>query len=82
MSTEHIELLLDHGLVMRAYNTLKRKGINTLKDLRELTIDDMRDWRNVGPATVTHILGCLDSYNAEHGGDGIKSTERKGTYGR
>jgi DNA-directed RNA polymerase alpha subunit len=78
--TDYVEYLDKYGLTTRAYNSLKRYGVHTITDLRALTIDDLYDLRNISHVTVNHIIRCLDEYNKEHGGEGLKETERKGTY--
>lgn len=66
MATEYIERLdfgSDYSLNHRAYNALKRDGVNTVKQLEAKVICDLRDYRNVGRQTVKVIVAALKLYN-------------------
>src|ERR1041384_7243564 len=66
MTTEYIERLDfgdDKALNVRAYNALKRDDVNTVKQLEAKVICDLRDYRNVGMATVRVIVSALKAYN-------------------
>lgn len=63
---EYIEFLDfndDHNLNTRAYNSLKRMGVNTVPELEALCKCDLDDARNVGEKTVAVILAALKDYN-------------------
>jgi len=44
------------GLSVRAYNCLKRSGLQTIKDLGDMTRDKLLHTRNLGPRTVEEII--------------------------
>ena len=44
---------LDMGY--KCSNSLKRGGIKTISDLKKITVDDLLDFRGLGPKTVRHI---------------------------
>ena len=46
-------------LSTRAHNCLKRGGINTIKDLTETTLGNIRKIRNIGSRTVDSTLAIL-----------------------
>ncbi len=49
---EEIENL---DLSVRAYNRLKRAGINTLADLKKMTLQDLRNIKNIGKKDIQEI---------------------------
>ncbi|MGB9668731.1 MAG: DNA-directed RNA polymerase subunit alpha [Thermosulfidibacteraceae bacterium] len=48
-------------LSVRAYNTLKRKGINTVGDLVKLTRDELSSMKNIGRKSVEEVEKVLSS---------------------
>ncbi len=44
------------GLSVRAYNCLKRSGLQTIKDLGDMTREKLLNTRNLGPRTVEEII--------------------------
>lgn len=46
-------------LTVRSYNALKRSGINTIEDLRKLTVEDLRNIRNLGQKCFEEIISKL-----------------------
>ena len=44
------------GLSVRAYNCLKRSGLQTIKDLGDMTREKLLHTRNLGPRTVEEII--------------------------
>ena len=48
------------GLSIRSYNCLKRAGINTVGDLCNRTVDDVRWVRNLGRKSFEEILGKMN----------------------
>lgn len=50
-------------LSVRAYNALKRSGINTLEDLSNLSYNDLMGMRNVGARTIHEIMEILGSHD-------------------
>lgn len=62
---EYIERLCFGGnrnINFRAYNTLKRMGVNTIPELESKCACEIRDQRNVGKLTVDNILAALKAY--------------------
>ena len=55
-------LLDDLGLSARAYNSLKRTGINCLSDLMKLSIDDISGIRNLGKKSCDEIVAKLKGF--------------------
>ncbi len=55
----------DIQLTSRAYNALKRDGVNTIPELEAKTICELRDLRNVGRGTVQNIIDALKAYHFE-----------------
>jgi DNA-directed RNA polymerase subunit alpha len=49
----------DLDISCRAYNCLKRAGINTTEDLCNMTTDDMWRVRNLGRKSLEEILGVM-----------------------
>lgn len=49
-------------LSVRAYNVLKRNGINTVKDLMVLSEDVLRTFRNLGNKSINEIITERDFY--------------------
>ena len=47
---------------VRPFNTLRRAGYNTLKDLLLATDDDLRKIRNMGPHSFNEIKDKLKKY--------------------
>ena len=52
----------DMNLSVRAYNCLKRAGIQTLKDLVEADIEDYMKIRNLGKKSFDEIVSIVHSY--------------------
>lgn len=46
-------------LSVRAYNCLKRAGINTTEDLCNMTEEDMMRVRNLGRRSLQEIIGVM-----------------------
>lgn len=44
------------GLSVRQYNCLKREGINTLKELKEMTVDDLLKVRNLNKRNIDDLI--------------------------
>ena len=51
----------DLGLSVRAYNCLHRKDIKNLKDLTEISIDELFNIRNIGIKTANEIIYTVES---------------------
>lgn len=49
-------------LSVRSYNCLKRAGINTLRDVAEMTFDELCHVRNLGKKSVDEICAVLTGY--------------------
>lgn len=58
-------------LSVRSYNCLKRAGMNTLRDVAEMTFDELCHVRNLGKKSVDEICAVLTKY-------GIKLNGKKG----
>ena len=58
-------------LSVRSYNCLKRAGMNTLRDVSEMTFDELCHVRNIGKKSVDEICAVLTKY-------GIKLNGKKG----
>ncbi|WP_277301622.1 DNA-directed RNA polymerase subunit alpha [Veillonella montpellierensis] len=52
----------DLELSVRAYNCLKRAGINTIADLLDKTIDDLGKVRNLGKKSIDEIVEKLQNH--------------------
>lgn len=52
----------DLELSVRAYNCLKRAGINTIADLLDKTLDDLGKVRNLGKKSIDEIKEKLESH--------------------
>ena len=50
------------GLSVRSYNCLKRAGVNTLRDVSEMTFDELCYVRNIGKKSVDEICAVLTKY--------------------
>lgn len=57
---EGIEVL---GLSVRAYNMLKRAGVNTINDLTNFSASDLKEIKNIGIKSVEEIQECLNKFN-------------------
>ena len=56
-----LEMTIDElDLSPRAYNCLKRAGINTVEELTKKTSDDMMKIRNLGRKSLDQVLEKLD----------------------
>lgn len=53
----------DLYLNVRASNALKAKGLQTVKELIQMTKHDVLKLKNVGKGTVKHIEDCLSDLN-------------------
>lgn len=49
-------------LSVRSYNCLKRAGMNTLRDVAEMTFDELCHVRNLGKKSVDEICAVLTGY--------------------
>ena len=49
-------------LSMRSYNCLKRAGMNTMRDVAEMTFDELCHVRNLGKKSVDEICAVLTGY--------------------
>lgn len=54
--------IAEMGLSVRAYNCLKRAGINTLGDLMDKTMEDMMNVRNLGRRSLEEVLAKMEDY--------------------
>lgn len=68
--------LNDLNLSIRAYNILKRAGINTLEELRETSEIDLQKMRNMGPHTFNEVLKVRNNYSEENTFKWIPITEK------
>ncbi len=53
----------DIGLSVRAYNRLKRAGINTLEEVAKLNLEELKNIRNFGKKTVDEVVRVLEKHN-------------------
>ena len=61
------ETLLDQlELSVRAYNCLKRHGINTLGQLFDMTFDDLSSVRNLGKKSIKEVIDKLNDVRDEY----------------
>ena len=49
-------------LSVRSYNCLKRAGMNTLRDVAEMTFDELCHVRNLGKKSIDEICAVLTGY--------------------
>ena len=49
-------------LSVRSYNCLKRAGMNTLRELSEMTFDELCNVRNLGKRSIDEICAVLTGY--------------------
>ena len=49
-------------LSVRSYNCLKRAGMNTLRDVAEMTFDELCNVRNLGKRSIDEICAALTNY--------------------
>lgn len=56
----------DLNLSTKAYNCLKRAGINTLEELRETSKADLQKIRNLGVRTLEEVLKVRNNYPEEN----------------
>ena len=49
-------------LSVRSYNCLKRAGMNTLRELSEMTFDELCHVRNLGKRSIDEICAVLTKY--------------------
>ena len=61
-------------LSVRSYNCLKRAGKNTLRELSEMTFDELCHVRNIGKKSVDEICAVLTKYGIRLKTGGIKTT--------
>ena len=61
-------------LSVRSYNCLKRAGKNTLRELSEMTFDELCNVRNLGKKSVDEICAVLTKYGITLKTGGIKTT--------
>lgn len=65
------------ALSVRSYNCLKRAGMNTLRELSEMTFDELCNVRNLGKRSIDEICAALTKYGIrlrEH--DELKSDKK------
>ena len=62
------------GLSVRSYNCLKRTGMNTLREVSEMTFDELCYVRNIGKKSVDEICAVLTNYGIRLKTGGIKTT--------
>ena len=62
------------GLSVRSYNCLKRAGMNTLREVSEMTFDELCHVRNIGKKSVDEICAVLTKYGITLKTGGIKTT--------
>ena len=61
-------------LSVRSYNCLKRAGMNTLRDVSEMTFDELCHVRNLGKRSIDEICAVLTNYGIRLKTGGIKTT--------
>ena len=61
-------------LSVRSYNCLKRAGMDTLRELSEMTFDELCHVRNIGKKSVDEICAVLTKYGIRLKTGGIKTT--------
>lgn len=61
-------------LSVRSYNCLKRAGMNTLRELSEMTFDELCHVRNIGKKSIDEICAVLTKYGITLKTGGIKTT--------
>ena len=52
-------------LTVRSYNCLKRAGKETLRDIAEMTEDELLRVRNLGRKSAVEVVDCLKKYGLE-----------------
>lgn len=57
-------------LSVRAHNILKRSGCNTIGDVLNCTLTDIKNMRNMGKSTLKEIEERFSMYGNFKGGDG------------
>ena len=50
------------GLSVRSYNCLKRAGMDTLRNVSEMTFDELCNVRNIGKKSIDEICAVLTKY--------------------
>lgn len=53
-------------LSVRAFNALKRSGVNTLDDLLHISVADLWQMRNVGAKSTKEIMEAISSPELYH----------------
>lgn len=61
-------------LSVRSYNCLKRAGMNTLREVSEMTFYELCNVRNLGKKSVDEICAVLTNYGLRLKTGGIKTT--------
>ena len=61
-------------LSVRSYNCLKRAGMNTLREVSEMTFYELCNMRNLGKKSVDEICAVLTKYGITLKTGGIKTT--------
>lgn len=61
-------------LSVRSYNCLKRAGMNTLREVSEMTFYELCNVRNLGKKSVDEICAVLTNYGIRLKTGGIKTT--------
>ena len=72
------ELLIEElELSVRAYNCLKRAGINTVGELMEMSLDDLLKIRNLGRRSTEEVLEALRDYECYKVERSLEKTESR-----
>ena len=51
-------LTIDYmGLSVRAYNVLRRERVKYIDDLKEMSVDDLKNMRGMGLQTLSEVIG-------------------------
>jgi len=54
------EDIMDLNLSVRTWSVLKRNGVNTVSELKALSVDDLMRMRNMGRMSINEIGKALD----------------------
>ena len=65
-SKEEMTDIIELGLSVRAYNCLKRAGINTVEELREKTKEDLMKVKNIGRHSLEEVLKARNNHQEEN----------------
>ena len=61
--------IVELDLSVRAYNCLKRHGIDTVEQLCEMSMDDMMRVRNLGRRSLEEVLNKMNELGLEFKGE-------------